>query len=302
MSATQSTSRAGQTSGQSLHVWCQGETHTNLLEQFHESIRTSLVQVSQPAEADFRLRDWRTGPDPTNLIIDDCAESQASNLHLPQLIVVNDHLDLNACLSGGVEVDLSNCEFINSCELNTTIAQARIARLMRSARMHAQEPVAKNHAQIILHEVMKYSNDWLVIKNLDHRFLYVSGKFCRTYGKSSDEIIGTDDLELGTPPELVFGKAESEWKGYWALDKEVTDSGIAISSPPLLLDEDVNMYESMDRVPLRDQNGNVFALLVCVYRFLQNPEPAAGSSGHVDAETKSTHLWDQKRSLPNNPA
>jgi len=86
------------------------------------------------------------------------------------------------------------------------------------------------------------------------------------------------------------------------LDKKVTDSGEILTSPPLLIDEDSNIYESMNKVPLFDRNGEVFALLVCVYRFTREVIDRQDYATQDHRDTKSTHLWAEKQSLPDNPA
>ena len=299
MAETNPDSNTSSTSKQTLNVWCPASSGRILLQQFHKSVQACLNETHNQSYADLQLVDWRSNAPQEEQSSSTSAKIQTD---LPTLIIIDESSDLAAYLKTSAHIDIAQCELVNITELDTTIVKFRLERLLKSHAGGRSQIQPTSDAEVILQTVMNYSNDWLVVKDLDNRFKYVSGKFCRAYNKSAEEIVGKDDLQLGTPPELVFGKPGAEWKGYWALDKEVTDSGIPLSSPPLLLDEDLNMYESMDKVPLRNSNGDVFALMVCVYRFIQKPADKKPANDTFDDDGKSTSLWDRKKSLPNNPA
>ena len=299
MAETNPDSNTSRTSKQTLNVWCPASSGRILLQQFHKSVQACLNETHNQSYADLQLVDWRSDAPQEEQSSSTSAKIQTD---LPTLIIIDESSDLAAYLKTSAHIDIAQCELVNITELDTTIVKFRLERLLKTHVGRRSQIQPTSDAEVILQTVMNYSNDWLVVKDLDNRFKYVSGKFCRAYNKSAAEIVGKDDLQLGTPPELVFGKPGAEWKGYWALDKEVTDSGIPLSSPPLLLDEDLNMYESMDKVPLRNSNGDVFALMVCVYRFIQKPADKKPANDTFDDDGKSTSLWDRKKSLPNNPA
>ncbi len=306
-----------------LQVWCLENSSRSLLQQVHTSLQSRLAEAKKQSCADLQLLDWSLNPPTKEYQAEQVVNSHGSLPHLPLLIVVDENLDLAACLLTARHIDISCCEIIYKHELRTTVLEVRINKLLLATnRLATTVPATTTGAdnelateltedikvsenfktETILQTVMKHSNDWMVVKSLDNRFLYVSGKFCRAYGKTHDQIIGKNDLELGTPPELVFGKPGADWKGYWALDKEVTDSGIPVHSSPLLIDTDLGMYESMDKVPLRDENGDVFALVVSVYRFLQTKSDVAEKTDKFEEDGISTHLWDRKKVLSENPA
>ena len=113
--------------------------------------------------------------------------------------------------------------------------------------------------------LVDYSSDWIIVKDLDHRFLLVSDAFAEEAGLSSDEIIGKNDLEIGNTPIEVFGDPETGWKGFWPQDDEVTRSGILSveDNPNWTLYSDTPRYKRTLRVPLTNENGEVYALLVC---------------------------------------
>ena len=125
--------------------------------------------------------------------------------------------------------------------------------------------IAEN-ALTILQTVMQYSTDWMVVKDLDHRFLLASEKFCETTQKNKQDIIGKNDLEIGTPEELVLGDQAGNLRGFWNEDNAVTDNGQATAHEHIIIQETSleQLREHVDRVPLKDANGTVFGLFVCV--------------------------------------
>lgn len=300
MQVSNSASNTNYSSRQMLSAWCPEISSRSLLWQLQESVQARLTVADRQSDADFQLIDWRSDFPKGDCSVSGNSKNRIDSTSLPILIVIDEKSDLTVRFESYSQVDFSNYELINVAELNTDIADFRIRKLLESREVQCAQH-GNTEAEIILQTVMKHSNDWIVVKDLDNRFKYVSGKFCRAYNKTAEEIVGKNDLQLGTPPELVFGKPGAEWKGYWALDKKVTDSGIAVSNAPLLMDEELNMYESMDKVPLRNSSGDVFALVVSVYRFIKNSAKSK-STDDFDEDGKSTHLWDRKQSLPNNPA
>lgn len=300
MAKTNSTSGSDYSQPNALRVLCADNAARLRLQQIQQQVQPSPVACVNQLDADIQLLDWSSKPPEKPCKIQRRNKPEA---HLPLLIVIDPQIDLAYWLSIFPSVDVTLCEFITTVELDTTGLQIRLNKLLRTTKLLDDYSRSESlNAKIILQTVMEHSNDWMVVKSLDNRFLYASGKFCRAYEMSLDQIVGINDLELGTPPELVFGKPGADWKGYWALDKEVTDSGVPLHSEPLLLDEGLGMYESMDKIPLRDENGEVFALVVCVYRFIKKGDEIKSSEDRFDGDGKSTHLWDSKQVLSDNPA
>ena len=300
MTSFRTVPRSG-TNPQLVNIWLPVDSVRQLYAQFPDSVQAWVAEANLHSVADFQLLDWRTRPSRDNLLfdtIDKKLEKQGNAAQLPALIVVDQSTDISTAFDPAV--DISTCEFINACELNTGILELRIRKLLLLTEEKLNLRLVKDNAEVILDEVMRQSNDWLIVKSLDHRFLHASGKFCRAHSKSVEEIVGRNDLQLGTSPEVVYGIPGSEWKGFWALDREVTDSGIPLVSPPLLQDAESGLYERMEKVPLRNKNGNIFALLVCVFRFIETGEDSQSAKTNDDG--RSTHLWDRKSGLPNNPA
>lgn len=89
-----------------------------------------------------------------------------------------------------------------------------------------------------------------------------------------DDVIGKNDLEIGTAEELVLGKPGTEWTGYWEQDTNIMNAGVENVVQPLVLgDDDANITrEKTVRIPLKDRDGEVFGMLVCVSEVNQPPD------------------------------
>ena len=100
----------------------------------------------------------------------------------------------------------------------------------------------------------------LLIKDRDHRFVYVNEAFANAVGRPISELIGKNDLELGRPEKLVLGDPSMDWQGLWELDDQALESGTMTSH----LDTRPNTSNNTltVRTPLRNDAGEVVALLV----------------------------------------
>lgn len=218
---------------------------------------------------------------------------------MPIVVVVGEHCagdDYLNDLCG--KVDPQRVELLSELEITSNIPLMRVGLLMRRNSAKQEADVLRKNAHSVLQSVMQYSNDWMVVKDLDHRFLLVSRLFCEAYGKSAAEIIGKNDLEIGTSRDLVLGKPDTDWKGYWELDEQVTQAGKPVVLQPLVLKENEErvIREYTDKVPLTDKSGNVFGLLVCV------SELAVGAGQSGSQSGKGIRTWERRKNLAELPA
>ncbi len=131
---------------------------------------------------------------------------------------------------------------------------------------HVDQNVLQENAFEVLQAVLQNTTDWMVVKDLEHRFIAASPLFLNFHKKTLDEVIGKNDLELGTEAELVLGNPDKEWKGYWQLDDEVIADGNPNYFENQIVQETAleQVHEQVAKVPLRDRHGQIFGLLVCV--------------------------------------
>jgi len=168
-------------------------------------------------------------------------------------------------------LELSTLELATEAELDCAVLKLRLdASLCRKSKPASENSLVtrfvKDNAFEILQVFIENSTDWIVVKDLDHRFMIVSDRFLKSENKSAHEIIGKNDLEIGTSPELVLGNAEKNWKGYWQLDKEVIASGKSSFTEQMIIHENAlqQVCEQVAKVPILNAAGNIIGLMVCV--------------------------------------
>ncbi|MFK7858502.1 MAG: ATP-binding protein [Granulosicoccus sp.] len=150
-------------------------------------------------------------------------------------------------------------------ELDSSLFWHRVDRAVRAYDM----PLSLNDTHSPIYSVFKaiadQTSDWIIVKDLQHRFVVAGEHFAATAGTSIEKIIGYNDLEIGSSEEAVLGNPETGEAGFWAQDDAVTDSARATveENPEWLLYSRKARYRRTYRVPLKNPAGHVFALLVC---------------------------------------
>lgn len=121
---------------------------------------------------------------------------------------------------------------------------------------------ALRDSQTRLRTIIDSTPDWIFIKDQEHRYRMVNEGYARAYRRRPEDFFGKNDLDLGTPPELVMGNPAKGIRGYWADDREVMDTGQlkVISEEPGMADGEP-VFLSTVKVPLRDATGKVTGVL-----------------------------------------
>lgn len=206
-----------------------------------------------PAIHDALIVDWRaqnillastalklTAPVPCIAIIDavQCIPESLHSGHITDLVTVDD--------------------------IRSTAFCWRLKQICQSYQMPTALRLPHSPDNALINFAINHLSDWVIVKDLEHRFLLVSDDFSKTVGLSKSEIIGKNDLEIGTSEEAVRGNVETGWPGFWAQDDAVVNAGVAASEENLdwrafSLN---SRYKRTTRVPLRNAKGDVCALLV----------------------------------------
>ena len=200
--------------------------------------------------------------------------SNTPNLTLA-LVDENSHLPAHDANNDHVSLAQSTLELTTETELDSRVLKLRLDarrhRKSRSAKSASNEDrldtdFAKNNAFEILRAFVQNTTDWIVVKDLNHRFVMVSDRFLKSQSKTAQDVIGKNDLEIGTSRELVFGDEEKNWKGFWALDNEVINSGKPSYTEHLDIHENAleQVREQVAKVPLKNVDGNIIGLMVCI--------------------------------------
>jgi len=162
-------------------------------------------------------------------------------------------------------------ELITEAELGSEILHLRITSRLRSIQpdttpTNPDKDIVRENAYEILQTFIQHSTDWMVVKDLDHRFALVTDRFLQSHHKDANEVIGKNDLEIGTSKELVLGTSDTDWDGYWASDDRVIASKLPDQFDQMIIRESAleQAREHVSRVPMKNKDGDVFALFVCV--------------------------------------
>ncbi|MFK7993267.1 MAG: hypothetical protein AB8B87_03955 [Granulosicoccus sp.] len=140
----------------------------------------------------------------------------------------------------------------NTFELGRSVFWHRVDRAVG----YYEKPLSVNDTNNPVHSVFKsiadQTSDWIIIKDLQHRFVVAGENFAATAGTPIDKIIGRDDLEIGSSKDAVHGNPETGEIGFWAQDEAVTNNARATveENPEWLLYSRKARYRRTYRVPL----------------------------------------------------
>jgi PAS domain S-box-containing protein len=114
----------------------------------------------------------------------------------------------------------------------------------------------------LLRTVIDKNSDWILAKDQNFSYILANNSFAKAIGKTIEEILGKDDLELGFSEELVFGNATKNIRGFRTDDSAVLAGGIIHNpyDPATIADGSVHIFDTQ-KVPLRDAESNIFAVL-----------------------------------------
>lgn len=178
---------------------------------------------------------------------------------VPVMLVVNPNQSIPDDLTNKHVTDL-----ITPDEIGSTALSWRMVQTIK--RFQSPLGVDTPHSPEIqlLHQVVDLLNDWVVIKDTEHRYLEVSESFAQSVSMSKDQIIGKNDLEVGIDREVVMGNPRTGWAGTWAQDDHAMQTGEAATNEELDWRAfAVNRrYKRIARLPLRNAQGAIYALLI----------------------------------------
>jgi PAS domain S-box-containing protein len=119
-----------------------------------------------------------------------------------------------------------------------------------------------DEARRLLQTVIDASPDWIFLKDKEFRWRLANQSVGRAMGKDPRWLIGKTDIEIGWPPELVFGDPEKGIRGYRADDQEAL-AGQTLHNPydPATNElGELRVYDTVKR-PLLAADGSVAGVL-----------------------------------------
>lgn len=180
---------------------------------------------------------------------------------LPIVVVVNTDHDFSSGYPYGCPVQ----EILSDNEIGSSLFWQRIRQAIAAFCAPLRLQSVRSPLYSFLHPIVDNSSDWIIVKDLDHRFLLASDSFVQQTGLTRDELIGKNDLEIGSTPEEVFGNSDTGWAGFWPQDDAVMSSGeMSIElNPTWTAFSEKPRYKRTLRIPLKNAYGQVYGLLVC---------------------------------------
>ncbi len=141
----------------------------------------------------------------------------------------------------------------------------QVALALESARLFEQTQSAlyeSKEAQKLIRSVIDSTDDWIFVKDREHRYQLVNQGYANALHISIEDFIGKNDLELGFPEELVKGNPEKGIRGFWSDDNLVLETGMPQHFPedPATIDGQIRIFD-MIKIPLRDASNNVWGVL-----------------------------------------
>lgn len=165
-------------------------------------------------------------------------------------------LDVQHNIAGGLTND--------DVDLLQSIAN-QVAVAMQNVQQFEQIQVAllkSEEAQQLIRDVIDSTDDWIFVKDQEHRYRLVNQGYANSLHIPIDDFIGKNDLDLGFPEELVKGNPEKGISGFWADDRLVMDNGVPNHIPVdvVTIDGKIRILDTV-KSPLRDADNKVWGVL-----------------------------------------
>ncbi|QIZ72418.1 PAS domain S-box protein [Oxynema aestuarii] len=132
----------------------------------------------------------------------------------------------------------------------------------RAERQVAEALKATERTKRLLRQVIDTTPDWIFAKDRDFRYLLVNQSYATALGKTPEEMLGHDDLELGFPPEQVFGDRDRGIRGFREDDRAVLAGERIYNSYDPATDGNgkLRLFETQ-KLPLVDEDGRIVAII-----------------------------------------
>lgn len=150
----------------------------------------------------------------------------------------------------------------------------------------------------LLRTIIDTTPDLIFAKDCSFRYILVNQNFAHILGKSSTEILGLDDLELGVPPEKIFGNPTNGIPGIRETDQAVLNGHITHNTYDdlILADGTVHIFDTK-KLPLRNERGEIVAILGVAHEITEiksKEEALQKSQSQLKEAQRIAHIgnWD----------
>ncbi|MEA5578857.1 ATP-binding protein [Anabaena sp. UHCC 0451] len=126
-----------------------------------------------------------------------------------------------------------------------------------------EKQLQKTEEQSYLYKmIIDKAIDWIFVKDKNYRYLLVNDTVAHSLGKTSEEMIGKDDVEINLPTEIVFGNPDKKIRGF-RQDDQLVIAGETIHNhyDPIPCCDGSFYILDTKKIPLSNSKGEIFALL-----------------------------------------
>ncbi|PIP59817.1 MAG: hypothetical protein COZ46_06900 [Verrucomicrobia bacterium CG_4_10_14_3_um_filter_43_23] len=118
------------------------------------------------------------------------------------------------------------------------------------------------HSKKLYHAIINTSPDWIFAKDRDFRYIMANASFAKALGKSTDELIGKTEVEVGIPTEIVYGDVSQKIRGVRDDDMRVlSGETIQVLNEKMILPNGKEYIATSRKLPLKDHNNEIVAVL-----------------------------------------
>ncbi|MFK7925315.1 MAG: response regulator [Bacteroidia bacterium] len=135
----------------------------------------------------------------------------------------------------------------------------------------------------LLRTIINATPDWIFVKNTEHKYILTNNAYAESMGMPLEDMVGKNDLELGHPEEFVLGNPEKGIRGFWPDDNWVIEH-----KESMVIDEELALLQGKEevlhtvKVPLMDEDKNVWGLLGFVHNITSQKEAEAKLTAHKE--------------------
>ena len=150
-------------------------------------------------------------------------------------------------------------------ECGSSVFRQRVKQAIEHYRTPISTRDVRNPVYGVFQTIANQASEWILLKDLDHRFVLAGEPFANMTGVPVSEMIGRDDLEVGDVERAVIGDPSTGQRGFWNRDDDVTSSGVSTVE----YNPDWRQYSSEARhrrtyrVALKNPADEIYGLLVC---------------------------------------
>ncbi|MFT5708035.1 MAG: two-component system sensor histidine kinase/response regulator, partial [Oceanospirillaceae bacterium] len=127
----------------------------------------------------------------------------------------------------------------------------------------SQKTTENNFAEVnsLFKNVINSSDDLIFVKDSQLCTILCNTVYCQTVGKTSIEMYGKTDREIGFDAELIQGNPATGVLG-WELDDKAALAGKFIHNPydPAMIEGEIRIFDTK-KFPLKDSQGNIIGVL-----------------------------------------